>query len=316
MELSALAAGLHPCCIAATLKEVEREEQSVGVSKPRIGLESTDKQPLCRVWLRAEGQDKLVLHPGVTRVGRDARCEIVFDDPLISRKHAQFTVRGASVTLEDLGSTNGVVVNGSRLLGSQALTPGDRVVLGRYEAELCLVQVGSVSELEPRPPSREVFETLVDVGVRAAELTASTRRVPTGLPALAELAEKALNMRDGAAAGRILKHPLNALLTKVKQKGKPDLAEIELAGYLAARLAILLTDPTWIDYVFRLLKAARQLPSTRVVDQVYQAVAQVSGADPARLRRYLELTQEAELGQLSPGERFLVRRLEGLAGQL
>ncbi|HYM53880.1 MAG TPA: FHA domain-containing protein, partial [Solirubrobacteraceae bacterium] len=41
--------------------------------------------------------------------------------------------RAGGWTIEDLGSTNGVVVNGEDIRGAQPLHPGDRVELGSTE---------------------------------------------------------------------------------------------------------------------------------------------------------------------------------------
>jgi len=62
-------------------------------------------------------------------IGRDAGCEIPIDDPSASRRHARFVSNGHSVTIEDLGSKNGTLVNDAPCR-STVLRDGDRVVLG------------------------------------------------------------------------------------------------------------------------------------------------------------------------------------------
>lgn len=64
----------------------------------------------------------------ITRLGRGTDVDIRIDDPGVSRHHAEITL-GTEVTIRDLGSTNGTVVNG-RLVRSQILTDGARVQLG------------------------------------------------------------------------------------------------------------------------------------------------------------------------------------------
>lgn len=73
------------------------------------------------------------LSPGVTVLGRSPTCHVTLDDPLVSREHAQLTVRGHRVTVEDLGSRNGTLVNGEKLTTVQELKDGDRVRLGTQE---------------------------------------------------------------------------------------------------------------------------------------------------------------------------------------
>src|SRR6188472_1493589 len=53
--------------------------------------------------------------PGGAVLGRSRDCDIVLDDPNVSRHHAEIRPSGGSWTVCDLGSTNGVKVNGRRL---------------------------------------------------------------------------------------------------------------------------------------------------------------------------------------------------------
>ena len=70
-------------------------------------------------------------------VGRDPTCEISHDDSLLSRRHAEFLTVGESVTLRDLGSRNGVFVNGERIM-DRKLTAGDVVQIGPLRATFVL----------------------------------------------------------------------------------------------------------------------------------------------------------------------------------
>ncbi|MDI1445161.1 FHA domain-containing protein [Polyangium sp. 6x1] len=69
-------------------------------------------------------------------IGRSADCQLALDDPLVSRRHALLTVRGDSVTIEDLGSRNGVSVNGTKIEGQQKLAHGDHITIGGQEMVL------------------------------------------------------------------------------------------------------------------------------------------------------------------------------------
>ena len=65
-------------------------------------------------------------------VGRLPECDVSLDDPSVSRRHARIRNVGGAWTIEDLGSTNGVKVNGSRV-GESGLADGDRLQLGTVE---------------------------------------------------------------------------------------------------------------------------------------------------------------------------------------
>lgn len=61
------------------------------------------------------------LRPGVNTVGR-LNADVLLPDPSVSRSHARITVQNGTVTLEDVGSTNGTFVNGQRLTPQTPVT--------------------------------------------------------------------------------------------------------------------------------------------------------------------------------------------------
>ena len=73
---------------------------------------------------------RLVVGPSGATIGRSRRCDVMLDDPNISREHAEIRPRGGSWVLTDLGSTNGSRLNGRRLDASEVLKPGDEIELG------------------------------------------------------------------------------------------------------------------------------------------------------------------------------------------
>lgn len=65
-------------------------------------------------------------------IGRDTTCQLYFEDRTLSRQHARILVNGDNLTIEDLNSVNGVLVNGVRLSSSE-LKVDDRLTLGNLE---------------------------------------------------------------------------------------------------------------------------------------------------------------------------------------
>jgi pSer/pThr/pTyr-binding forkhead associated (FHA) protein len=63
-------------------------------------------------------------------IGRDATNKVAINDAEVSRRHARMELRGTAYVLQDLGSTNGTFVNGTRVSGMQVLNPGDTVSFG------------------------------------------------------------------------------------------------------------------------------------------------------------------------------------------
>jgi hypothetical protein len=68
----------------------------------------------------------------VVVLGRGQDCDIQLADPNVSRRHAELRQEKASYWIVDLGSTNGLEVNGRRLRQAK-LEDGDRIVLGSTE---------------------------------------------------------------------------------------------------------------------------------------------------------------------------------------
>jgi pSer/pThr/pTyr-binding forkhead associated (FHA) protein len=67
---------------------------------------------------------------GSLLVGRDARCDIQDSDPELSRRHAEFVVKGRDIVVRDLNSRNGIRVNGVRMQEA-VLRPGDVVQVAK-----------------------------------------------------------------------------------------------------------------------------------------------------------------------------------------
>jgi pSer/pThr/pTyr-binding forkhead associated (FHA) protein len=69
----------------------------------------------------------------VKTVGRTTRADFILDAALVSRLHCRLTAdKSAQLFVEDLGSSNGTIVNGKRVDRS-ALKTGDKLTIGRVE---------------------------------------------------------------------------------------------------------------------------------------------------------------------------------------
>jgi hypothetical protein len=62
-------------------------------------------------------------------IGRSRDCDIQLSDANVSRRHAELRQEGASYWIVDLGSTNGIEVNGKRVKRAK-LSDGDTITLG------------------------------------------------------------------------------------------------------------------------------------------------------------------------------------------
>ncbi len=75
-------------------------------------------------------QNRVQLGQRAVTLGRSDRCGVVLDDESVSRQHACIQCGEAGYEIEDLGSTNGVLVN-DEVVQRQTLRTGDRIQLGQ-----------------------------------------------------------------------------------------------------------------------------------------------------------------------------------------
>ncbi len=71
------------------------------------------------------------LNKDTVTLGRDVRCDVVISDAAASRNHCQIRRDPGGWTVQDLGSTNGTVVNGERISGARSLPVGSTITIGK-----------------------------------------------------------------------------------------------------------------------------------------------------------------------------------------
>ena len=155
---------------------------------------------------------------GPTTIGRGADNTITIPDPAISRNHARVNCHQGYWTVEDLKSTNGVVVDGKRV-ERQILKPGDTFQLGEILFRFIEKET---------PKTRNQFEDTVQI-LSAVD----------GLGILDEKEESELSperIREVVAATPFI-HPLN----KVERRKLADTAELH--GFGAGEMIIKEGDP-------------------------------------------------------------------------
>lgn len=114
--------------------------------------------------LQKDGEQaaRYVVGPEGLVIGRAPDSSIVLPGQMVSRKHARVWLDDDVVLVEDLGSRNGIGVNGHRVLRAQ-LSPGDQLMIGDAVFELCeTVSSSSISSVI----SFEKAGTLADEMVR------------------------------------------------------------------------------------------------------------------------------------------------------
>lgn len=121
---------------------------------------------MCRV-LNDKGDGQSVgLGARPIRVGADASCDVILNDPQVSRQHAELSATTDGIRIQDLGSTNGTFWQGSRI--TEVTVPGGSIVVfGNTQVQLASAEVPVL------PPSeRHSFGELVGSSIAMRELYA------------------------------------------------------------------------------------------------------------------------------------------------
>lgn len=298
------------------MKSDERAKERASIT---VSEEASGSMPviLRRFWLEYAGH-QLELRPGVLTIGRSAMCQLVLDDALVSRRHAEVTVTRSTAVIRDLGSANGVFVNEKRILQPCSLAAGDRIVIGKQE--MCL-RAGSLHNpaVEPTRDRRFAAETLH--GIDPAEIDGAGDQLESvedsesthqgdALELLGSVADKVLALGRGAEAERMLSGCLSSVLEAARTNSLP-LQTAERAVHYAVKLADATGKSRWVDYTVELYRILRRpLPAT-TVDQLYTVLRSVSGINLQALREYVSVLRAGQR-TFGPNERFVVQRIEGL----
>jgi hypothetical protein len=129
--------------------------------------------------MQPEGHFRLTVRQGLTpgkvfeltqdviTIGRDLKCEVVVNDPEISRNHCRLTAQGSGYQVEDLESTNGTFVNSQKVTAPRMLQPGDLLGLGENlvleygisdaAAATIVMAPGAHIPMPPPPPPVEAY---------------------------------------------------------------------------------------------------------------------------------------------------------------
>jgi len=288
----------------------------------------------------------LELPLGAFSIGRSTKCSLSISDELVSRKHAVLHIATEAVHLEDLGSRNGVVVNGAPVEGQCRLTHMDRMYIGREE--LVLIDAAKVTDQVETAPhilcdfcgavNGEAKRHCGECGRRLASKAGATlkeRGVPQFISqdledieetrtgetrdVIGGIAAKAITMGRFEEAERMLLPYMDALLERAVRQQPLSKCEEDDAHEIfstaignALELAEGLRGPTWIDWVFRMHIATGRLMDAPTIEKLHEVVRSQEYRRRRYIRPYLQGVHE-RAAEYGAAERFLANRLEGLA---
>lgn len=118
-------------------------------------------------------------------IGRAEDCQLKPRSELISRYHCAILSEPSYVAVRDLGSKNGVYVNGERIGVEQELKNGDKLAIGPLEFQVVLTSDAPEPQpAQPAPAPQQSHESVADVVARiVAENSAHKRASHPAAPA-------------------------------------------------------------------------------------------------------------------------------------
>ncbi|HEY3445407.1 MAG TPA: sigma 54-interacting transcriptional regulator [Myxococcales bacterium] len=196
--------------------------------------DSTTKAPLARLKLlvltgRSAGKE-LTLRSGTLFIGKGTDCDLVLDDPSVSRTHLEIAqIEDGRVRLKDLDSTNGSSCDGTRFHEIEARA-GAIVTLGKTELRLLAASAPGPGLL---PSERESFGRLAGRSLAMRQVFAVLERVSGTEAALLlegetgtgkDLCAEAIHQHSSRATGPFVVVDLAGV--------QPNLIESELFGHV------------------------------------------------------------------------------------
>jgi hypothetical protein len=237
-------------------------------------------------------------------VGRAPGCQLMLDDPRVSRRHTLFHVEAQRLTVEDLHSRNGTLVNGVLLKAPLVLADRDLVTIGSQE-----IRVVAMRDTDERTVGNALAPTAPDLSLM---LPVEDPTEVGGLSPLLTLFDKALLMGSYDEGERYLKQIFSDLSAgggmTLRMRNPAMLDRI-------ARSVIVFSSATGrgaaVDQVFALFQRAGLVMQAPLLDEFHTLVRKLKHPLSPQLRDYVEWLR-SEADRLGPAERFALQRAEGL----
>jgi len=116
-------------------KDLRAPQESFVLAPQQVRKAKAERRTEGRLVVVHDGRDGEAygLDSAAVTVGRGPDNDIALDDDFASTVHARLEPRANGVWIEDVGSTNGTVVNGVRLTGRVKLERGDMIRVGETD---------------------------------------------------------------------------------------------------------------------------------------------------------------------------------------
>jgi hypothetical protein len=227
---------------------------------------------------------------GATILGRSSDCHVTIEDQLVSRHHARIVLDGDRAVLYDLGSRNGVKVNGTAIKDPTELKDGDRLRIGTQELVFCRVESAPSAAAKTtgflrhcarcRMPYPQEAGACPNCGATEA-LDEETLSGQFGAAAQAiwsvqlflEVLERALSLQRFDDVNRILRRATIQLEERLARGDDIEPAQLAKLADGASRASVALGDPTWGLWVAQIYRRVPIVMPEEVVHRLGELVA-------------------------------------------
>lgn len=235
---------------------------------------------------------ELVLMPGKYLIGRSRSCQLIINDEVVSRRHAELEVSANNkVVLRDLSSHNGVTVNDQCIKAdSTTLKNGDKFVIGADTFQIFLsndaLQSATMKVVEM------VTEAASTVVKRAPNVLQDETRATHELDLVASVAEHAIAAGQTAEAEKILSKHLRAVLADIRGHRLTSVPVRDKAFKYALRLAEVTRRAEWFDFAVDVLFIQGIVCAQEQAEELLRIQKQLGRLETHRLEQYAQLVRE------------------------
>ena len=224
------------------------------------------------------------LPPGSTIIGRSLDCHVTLEDPLVSRRHARIVVDPTRARIEDMGSRNGVRVNGALIADPVDLRNDDRIRIGTQDFVFCAVDaVGRAHSRTTgqlrlcancrQPYPREVLACPNCEATKQTDedtLTGAGRSAPNAwtLQLMIDSLERALKLGRTVDAERIVRRATTQVEEQLAAGGTLDNDAVSALSLQAIAMTLASDDPAWALWAIDVLGRTQTMPPVAVIERL------------------------------------------------
>ena len=260
---------------------------------------------------------ELDLHGPCVALGRSPACQVTIDDALVSRRHAEIILEGNRAQIRDLGSRNGVRVNGRLIRGEVELAHEDRIRLGSQdiiflasfdEGDLRSPRsTGSISQcMGCSKPFPAESRTCPHCGTPSPDATNADGllQTVTGILAepesawafelLGEVVDRALRAGRVAEAERTLQRARDEVAQRQGGQAPVEASSLSRLGAYAVRLAEIQGKPDWAIWALSQHRSLGAMLSSELLDRLEKVDPELRESCANELKGVLEAWRDRD----------------------